>query len=174
MSGAAPAAPPAAIGRPEPRRIADLPGPRGLPLLGNAAQIRPRRAHIDFENWARRYGTFYRARLGPHTLLVVSDPAAIQAMLRDRPEGFRRPSPVERIAREMGTDIGLFLAEGAEWRRGSRRVSCAPTSRLSAASRSGCAIAGRAPPPPGPRSISMPTRNAIRSMSSPVSPSGRM
>ena len=123
MSGAAPAA----IGTQ--RRIADLPGPRGLPLLGNAAQIWPRRAHIDFENWARRYGTFYRARLGPLTLLVVSDPAAIQAMLRDRPEGFRRPSHVERIAREMGTDIGLFLAEGAEWRRMRTMVAAGFSAR---------------------------------------------
>jgi cytochrome P450 len=129
MSGAAPAAPPAAIGTPEPRRIADLPGPRGLPLLGNAAQIWPRRAHIDFENWARRYGAFYRARLGPLTLLVVSDPAAIQAMLRDRPEGFRRPSHVERIAREMGTDIGLFLAENAEWRRMRTMVTAGFSAR---------------------------------------------
>jgi cytochrome P450 len=37
-------------------------------------------------------------------------------MLRNRPEGFRRPARVQYLAREMGADIGLFMAEGAEWR----------------------------------------------------------
>jgi cytochrome P450 len=85
------------------------------------------------------------------------------------------------IAREMGTDIGLFLAEGAEWRRMRTMVAAGLSARqlrayfpslrrvaLRLRDRWACAAAA------GPRSISMPTRNAIRSMSSPVSPSGRM
>jgi hypothetical protein len=34
------------------RRIEDLPGPRGWPLLGSARQIEPRRLHLILEGWA--------------------------------------------------------------------------------------------------------------------------
>ncbi len=98
------------------RQIADLPGPRGWPLLGNAVQLHPNRAHLQFEAWARRYGPFYRARLGSVQLLVISGHEVIHSTLRNRPEGFRRPARVQHLAREMGADIGLFMAEGAEWR----------------------------------------------------------
>lgn len=104
------------------RRIEDLPGPRGWPLLGNSAQVRMRRIHRDIEAWTRRYGPFFRARLGRTRLLVVADHRAISAILRDRPEGFSRGARLSEVVLEMGSTPGLFVAEGETWRNQRRMV----------------------------------------------------
>lgn len=96
--------------------IQDLPGPRGLPVLGMLHRWRPSRAHQLFEQWARQYGPIYRVRLGPQPIVVVSESAAIMQLLKDRPAGFRRHFAVRPIFREMGID-GLFSAEADDWRR---------------------------------------------------------
>ena len=104
------------------RQINDLPGPRGWPLLGNLLQVRMPRIHQDMEAWSRQYGPFFRVRLGPTRLLVVADHQAINAILRDRPDGFRRASRVREVGVEMGATPGLFTAEGESWRNQRRMV----------------------------------------------------
>jgi len=105
-----------------PRRLQDLPGPRGWPLVGNALQIERRRIHRDVEHWARQYGPVFRMRLGRRPVLVVSDHEAIATLLRDRPEGFRRPSALSAIVQELGSAPGVFVAEGEHWYRQRRMV----------------------------------------------------
>jgi cytochrome P450 len=53
---------------------------------------------------------------------VIADHNVIAAVLRDRPEKFRRPSLTAAISKEMGGTPGLFLAEGADWRNQRRMV----------------------------------------------------
>src|SRR4051794_22947407 len=96
--------------------IRDLPGPRGLPILGNALQIDFSRLHLAAEAWSRKYGDYFRLRIGGRELLVTKNPDAIAAMLRDRPEGFQRTARMNQIAKEMGFD-GLFSVNGEQWRR---------------------------------------------------------
>lgn len=96
--------------------IQDLPGPRGLPLIGMLHRWRPSRAHLLFEQWARRFGPIYRVQLGPQPIVVVSESTAMMQLLKERPAGFRRHFAVRPIFREMGID-GLFSAEGDAWRR---------------------------------------------------------
>ena len=100
-----------------PCQVADLPGPPTLPLLGNTLQLRPGRAHRVAEAWADKYGPLYRVKIGHAPILVVSDSTLVQAILRDRPDGFRRPEITAQVVAEMGGVPGLFLAEGSEWRR---------------------------------------------------------
>ena len=72
------------------REIADLPGPPGLPLLGNAHQlIRTSRVHLTAERWARRYGPIVRVDIGRRRMIGISDAAEIHPILRERPDGFR-------------------------------------------------------------------------------------
>ncbi|UGQ48223.1 cytochrome P450 [Massilia endophytica] len=104
------------------RRIDDLPGPRGLPLLGNALQLKPRRIHLQMEQWAAEYGPVFRARLGRRAAVVFSDPADITAILRERPDTFRRPAITAEVSAELGGQPGVFLAEGADWRHQRRMV----------------------------------------------------
>ena len=118
----APCRPPQPMSHLPLRRLKDLPGPRGWPLLGNTLQVRPSRIHRDVEAWAAEFGPLFRMRLGAHTQLVVADHALLAAVLRERPEGFRRSPFTSRIGAEMGLPQGVFSAEGEDWRRQRRMV----------------------------------------------------
>jgi len=109
-----------------PRRIADLDGPRGWPLLGNLLQLDLSQMHEQLEGWAKIYGPLYRLRIGPRDALVVARPDLIAGILRDRPEGWSRLGTVQAAIHEMGID-GLFSAEGEAWRRQRRLVAAAFT-----------------------------------------------
>ncbi|MGO4391698.1 cytochrome P450 [Variovorax sp. M-6] len=104
------------------RRIDDLPGPRGAPLLGNLLQIDAPRMHQQLEQWCHEFGPFFKLRMGRRRLLVVGDHEAVAATLRDRPEGFKRSDRQGAVAREMGLSPGLFRANGEDWRRQRRMV----------------------------------------------------
>lgn len=99
-----------------PRSFRSLPGPKGLPLLGNALQLDPQRLHLVVEEWARAYGPVYRAALGPRPVLVLGEASLIQRVLSARPEGFRRVRAVESVLQELSVH-GVFSAEGAAWKR---------------------------------------------------------
>ena len=105
-----------------PRPFATLPTPRRLPLLGHALQIDKARFHQNLEAWARELGPVYRLRLGPRRVMVVADPKLIQAVLRERPAGYRRSPRMDLVIAEMGLPPGLFNAEGADWERQRRMV----------------------------------------------------
>lgn len=104
------------------RRIQDLPGPRNWPLVGHALQVEVPRIHQNIEDLARQYGPFAHVRLGPNTVLVLSDHELIGQILRDRPNGFRRPSKLAGAIREMGVRTGVFSAEGQSWQNQRRMV----------------------------------------------------
>jgi cytochrome P450 len=104
------------------KEITELPGPKRWPLVGNVLQIKSHRVHLDFEAWAKQYGKTFRVYFGSRPVLVIAGHKELAAVLRDRPDGFRRPSISERVAREMGGNIGVFQAEGIEWRNQRRMV----------------------------------------------------
>jgi len=97
----------------------DLPGPRGLPWLGNALQLDPARMQEVIENWADQYGTPYRIQIGSRKAVVIADADMARQAFRERPDTFRRYRPLEAIAQEMNI-LGLFPAEGDDWRRQRR------------------------------------------------------
>ncbi len=103
------------------RRIADLPGPKGLPLVGNAWQLDSLQFHRGLENWARQFGPMYKIKLGRKPILVISDNALIAGLLRDRPDAVRRSSRTSAILDELGTS-GVFTHEGDEWRKERKLV----------------------------------------------------
>lgn len=98
------------------RTLDDVPGPRGVPLLGNALQIRRDCIHQQLEAWSRAHGDPFVLRIGRRKCLVVSAPETVAAVLRARPEGFRRNERLEAASREVGF-LGLFAANGDTWRR---------------------------------------------------------
>lgn len=111
-------------GHAAPATLKDLPGPLGLPLVGNRFQFRLNHIHLKLEEWAKRYGPIYRIRIGPNHIVVISDHAAIRQILLERPEKFRRASILEEVAAELRLK-GVFAAEGEDWRRQRRIVTTA-------------------------------------------------
>ncbi|NVM75495.1 cytochrome P450 [Duganella sp. SG902] len=107
------------------RHMYDLPGPRPWPLAGNLPQMRPLRIHQDVEAWSKQYGPLFTMRFGRAPILVVASHELVSAVLRDRPDGFRRPSITAQISDEMGGLPGVFLAEGTAWRDQRRMVMAA-------------------------------------------------
>ncbi len=53
---------------------------------------------------------------------MVADHELLAAVMRDRPDGFRRSPFTSRIGAEMGLPQGVFSAEGDDWRRQRRMV----------------------------------------------------
>jgi cytochrome P450 len=114
---------PSEAARPSPPRLAaQLPGPRGIPFFGNALQVDPAHFHLQLEQWARDFGPFYQMRLVKRRIVVVGDHEVVAAVLRDRPDGFRRTSRLDDIAREMGMPPFVFNANGEVWKRQRRMV----------------------------------------------------
>ena len=98
------------------RAITELPGPRSLPLLGNLLQLDTARFHTILSSWADEYGAMYRFRIANQDVLVVADADLINEILRNRPDGFRRGAQLQAVIAELGIN-GVFIAEGADWRR---------------------------------------------------------
>jgi cytochrome P450 len=98
------------------RSISDLPGPPGLPVIGNVHRVRSTTMHLTAEKWCEQYGPMYRLNLGPRRVVVIGDAGTINEVLRERPDGFRRWSEILEINEEMG-HVGVFAAEGDDWRR---------------------------------------------------------
>ncbi len=111
------------------RTFFDLPAPRGLPLIGNVFQLDSMQFHVTLENWIRELGPMYRFKGGPRNLMVLSDPAIIGTLLRDRPDTFRRTYRSARAFEELGS-TGVFNAEGDEWRRQRKLVMKALTPEV--------------------------------------------
>ena len=103
------------------RRVADLPGPKGVPVLGNMLQIESLQFHRVLEDWAREFGPMYKFRMGRKAIVVISDNTLIANLLRDRPDALRRSSRTSRILSELGTS-GVFTDEGDEWRKQRKLV----------------------------------------------------
>lgn len=107
------------------RSVDSLGGPFAWPLVGNAFSFRPGKIHQVVEKWCHRHGPLFRMKLGRTSVLVVARTDTITAIMRDRPDGFRRPSVMSQVSDEMGGLPGVFLAEGAEWRAQRKMVMAA-------------------------------------------------
>jgi len=68
-------------------RIA-LPGPRGLPLVGNAFQIDRQRSHETLAEWSRIYGEAYRINIFGQPVIVLSSVETIREALVERGHDF--------------------------------------------------------------------------------------
>ena len=104
------------------RQLSDLPGPRGLPVLGNLLALKGQQMHQTLEAWARQYGPYFCFKILGYRILAVADHEAVAALSRDRPEGFRRAARGAQVVKELGFDVGVFFANGDAWSRQRRMV----------------------------------------------------
>ena len=109
------------------KSIAELPSPKGLPIVGNLFQIDLAKFHQQLENWCDELGPIFKIKMGPAAIVVVADPEIINQMLRDRPTTWRRRRTIENVIAEMGFN-GVFSSEGERWRRQRKVVALALNS----------------------------------------------
>ncbi|MEQ1842441.1 MAG: cytochrome P450, partial [Verrucomicrobiales bacterium] len=102
--------------KPRGKSYRETPGPRGWPIIGNMLEIKRRRLHLIFQDWADKFGPLYQFSIGRRRFFAVADADLIQDILRRRPDTFRRISAIEGIFSELGVR-GLFSSEGPRWRR---------------------------------------------------------
>lgn len=88
--------------------IKKLPGPVGLPLIGNSLQLKPSLAYQQLCEWADRYGSIYSFRIGRRRILVICDATLISELLRNRPEKFRRWNKMEELGLEVVPMVCLW------------------------------------------------------------------
>ena len=108
------------------RQLDELPGPPGLPVLGNFLQIKLARFHLVLERWAAEYGPTYQLRIGKRRVIVIADPKSCDQILRARPDRFSRGTQ-STIFSELNLD-GVFSSEGEPWRR-QRKLTVAVLSQ---------------------------------------------
>jgi cytochrome P450 len=93
--------------------VAQTPGPKGRPLLGNILDIRrdPLSAIVE---WQREYGDIVCFRLLFVPVYLVSDPDAIETVLVTESRNFRKSNDYRGLQRLLGN--GLLTSEGEFWR----------------------------------------------------------
>jgi hypothetical protein len=53
--------------------LSQLPGPKGLPILGNLFQIDLQKLHSVLEEWSDSYGEIYKFKIANKTVVAISD-----------------------------------------------------------------------------------------------------
>ena len=88
--------------RPSLRKASELPGPRGLPIVGMAPKIEHQRFHGQREDWYREYGGTFSFFLGPKRFIVFGDLDSSRDLLKRRPQVFFRGKRMTEIIKELG------------------------------------------------------------------------
>ncbi|XP_078598369.1 putative cytochrome P450 49a1 [Branchiostoma floridae x Branchiostoma japonicum] len=108
------------------RPFEEIPGPKGLPLIGTALEYSPfgrfpikTNLRSSYRERTKIFGSIYREKIGPLDLVVISDPKEIEKVFRN--EG-RYPErlPLESIKayRELKKlPAGVVNLNGPEWQR---------------------------------------------------------
>uniref|UniRef100_A0A8H7XLV8 C2H2-type domain-containing protein n=1 Tax=Psilocybe cubensis TaxID=181762 RepID=A0A8H7XLV8_PSICU len=60
------------------------PGPRTIPVLGNAHLIPSKFSFLRFAEWGRKYGGIYSIKVANATVIVLSDMRVVKELLDDR------------------------------------------------------------------------------------------
>jgi len=67
-----------------PKGLRRVPGPKGLPLIGNTLQVPASRPEKKFLEWAREFGEIYRVQIGWNEWVFVNSDIAVKVHLLSR------------------------------------------------------------------------------------------
>ena len=98
---------------------ATISGPKGNWLLGNLPEYRQGRLAF-LESLRQEYGSLAAYRLGPHKMLLVSEPDLIREILVDRNREFGKSFSTKMLSEFFGE--GLLVSEGQKWLKDRRMI----------------------------------------------------
>lgn len=100
-----------------PKGLREVPGPRGLPLLGNTLQLQSP-PHPQFQAWAKQYGDLFKIQMGWYNWVFVNDPAAVKEILdkQSAVSSSRVPMPVGSNLLSGGKRF-LLMGYTPQWRK---------------------------------------------------------
>lgn len=93
-------------------KTANVPGPRGLPLLGNLLDF-ARNPLLALSEGARIHGDIVRFHLGPLSAYLLNHPDYIQRVLQDNSRNYRKGIAYAQMKPLAGE--GLLVSEGEFW-----------------------------------------------------------
>jgi hypothetical protein len=70
--------------RKPPRGLRLVPGPKGLPIIGNTLDVPQSRPEKKFMEWAKEYGELYRVQIGWNDWVFVNSDVATKVPLPER------------------------------------------------------------------------------------------
>lgn len=97
------------------RKLADIPGPAGVPLLGNALQLDKRSPNATLFDWAKQYGGVYKINLFGEDIIVASGLEAIKEVLVTKSDSYAGRPPSFRIQYFVDDFDIVFHDIGPRW-----------------------------------------------------------
>ncbi|XP_035686648.1 cytochrome P450 2B11-like [Branchiostoma floridae] len=83
------------------------PGPRGLPIVGNAISLIKGALPIVYTDWSKKYGDVFTVYFGPSRTVVLNGYAAIHEALVKNAENFSSRSPNQAMRTPDGKTHGI-------------------------------------------------------------------
>ncbi|KAJ7746427.1 cytochrome P450 [Mycena maculata] len=108
------------------------PGPPTVPLLGNLHMFPTESIYYKLTTWARKYGGIYSLKLGPGTVIVLTDVAAVKELMERRgPNTADRPAMLVNDIVTGGLNM-VFMHYGGTWRTFRRTAHAILTHQAAA------------------------------------------
>ncbi|XP_074523682.1 cytochrome P450 2J4-like isoform X2 [Halichoeres trimaculatus] len=95
------------------------PGPWSLPLIGDLHRIDPRRIHLQFAEFAEKYGKIFSIRLFGGRIVVINGYKLVKEALVHRGEDYA-DRPMIPLFREVAGNRGISLSSGEIWKHQRR------------------------------------------------------
>ena len=93
----------------------DIPGPSGVPLLGNALQLDQNKPNESLFNWAKQFGAAFKFNLFGEDILVVNSAEGLREMLVTKSEDFSGRPEFYRISYFIKDFDVVFHDVGPRW-----------------------------------------------------------
>ncbi|KAJ3142552.1 hypothetical protein HK101_003295, partial [Irineochytrium annulatum] len=105
------------------RKYKQLPGPRGIPILGNLLQVDTSRQHVQFLDFHKKYGPMFRLNIGDVKIVVISDPEVACELLVRRSEIYssRRSAQVANAIMSKGQRM-VLMEYDEEWKHARKAL----------------------------------------------------